>query len=57
MLVQSFKQLLAAGTTLVGLAAAAPTIYLAGDSTMVATGNNDGTEGLLMLDSIGETAD
>lgn len=25
--------------------AAAPSVYLAGDSTMVATGNNDGTEG------------
>jgi len=39
----SSRQLLAA--FLASTVFAAPTIYLAGDSTMVATGNNDGTNG------------
>lgn len=41
----SSTRFLAALATLASSAFAAPTVYLAGDSTMVATGNNDGTEG------------
>lgn len=41
----SFINLLVTVIASVSAVAAAPTIYLAGDSTMTAKGNNDGTAG------------
>jgi rhamnogalacturonan acetylesterase len=50
MLFAKFKTFLAYGVASIAVASAAPTVYLAGDSTMAATGNNDGdTAGMSAL--------
>jgi uncharacterized membrane protein len=47
MLSTSLQYVLAVVAVATAASAAAPKIYLAGDSTMAATGNNDGTAGIL----------
>jgi hypothetical protein len=42
MLFAKFKIFIACGAASIAVASAAPTVWLAGDSTMAATGNNDG---------------
>jgi rhamnogalacturonan acetylesterase len=49
MLFANFKSILALGAASIAVASAAPTIYLAGDSTMTDKGNNDGTAGMTPL--------
>jgi rhamnogalacturonan acetylesterase len=51
MLFTKLKSLLALGAASIAVASAAPTIYLAGDSTMTDKGNNDGTAGMSTLEN------